>query len=62
MSFQGVVPRVVCYLLLVNETCILYPATCISITEKYKRLLQRPFTFHAFHPKAVNESCKGQVF
>lgn len=24
-------------------------------TEKYKLLLQTAFTFHAFHPKAVNE-------
>jgi hypothetical protein len=26
----------------------------IKKTEKYKLLLQQHFTFHAFHPKAVN--------
>jgi len=24
-------------------------------TGNYKRPLQQPFTFHAFHPKAVND-------
>ena len=28
----------------------------IKKTEKYKLLLQQHFTFHAFHPKAVNDS------